>query len=207
LQPDTSLTVPRSESNLSVTEMALLGQLWEEYRPRLLAMLVRRIDPTLAVRVGPEEVLSETFIDAGRGWRGFQAQSALSAYAWLFCLARDRLIETWRRETRACRDLRRDLPWPEQSSVALGFSLIARHTGPSEAVVRSELRERMNQALAVLKDSYREVLWMRHYEQLSFAEIGQVLGVTENTATVRYVRALKRLRECWATMHGEASDP
>jgi len=167
--------------------MALLGQLWEEHRPRLLAMLSRRIDPSLAIRVDPEEVLSEAFLDADRGWRWFQSQTALSAYAWLYGLARDRLIEVWRRETRACRDLRRELPWPEQSSVALGFSLIARNTGPSEAVVRSELRERMNQALAVLKDAYREVLWMRHYEQLSFAEIGQVLGT--------------------ATMHGEAGDP
>jgi RNA polymerase sigma-70 factor (ECF subfamily) len=192
---------------LSVTEMALLGQLWEEYRPRLLAMLSRRIDPALTVRVDPEEVLADTFLDASRDWRRFRSRDDMSAYAWMYRLALDRLIETWRRETRGRRDLRRNRPWPEQSSVALGLSLVGPATSPSEAAARCELKQQMARALECLKDDYREVLWMRHSEQLSFAEVGQVLGVTENTATVRYVRALKRLRECWRALHGEDGWP
>src|SRR4029077_1772752 len=105
--------------------------------------------------------------------------------------------------TRGPRDLHRDMPWPEQSSVLLGFSLVNPGTSPSEAAARGEVRERMRRALELLKDVYREGLWMRHYEQLSFAEIGQVLGTTENAATVRYVRALKRLKESWQAIHGE----
>lgn len=166
-------------------------------------MLRRRIDPALAVRVDPEEVLADTFLDAGRDWRRFRANEEVTTYAWLYRLALDRLIEMWRRETRGRRDLRRDRPWPEQSSVAIGLSLIGPVTSPSEAAARGELKEQMPSALDELKDEYREVLWMRHSEQLSFGEIGQVLGVTENTATVRYVRALKRLRACWAALHGE----
>lgn len=196
-----------ADTPLSVTEMALLGQLWEEYRPRLLAMLRRRIDPGLAVRVDPEEVLADAFFDAGRDWRRFRSRDDLSAYAWLYRLVLDRLIETWRRETRGRRDLRRDLPWPEQSSAALGLNLVGPATSPSEAVIRGELKEQMTCALGELKDGYRDVLWMRHSEQLSFAEIGQVLGVTENNATVRYVRALKRLRACWQALHGEEGRP
>jgi RNA polymerase sigma-70 factor (ECF subfamily) len=182
---------------LSVADLALLGQLFEEHRGRLLAMLHRRIDPSVAARVGPEEVLGEAFFDAARRWRWFQGQAQVSAYAWLYRVALDRLIETWRRETRDRRDVRREMPWPEESSVVLGLQLVATGTSPSESVARGELREQMRQAVGLLKDRYREVLWMRHYEQLSFAEIGQVLGVSENNATVRYVRALKRLKECW----------
>jgi RNA polymerase sigma-70 factor (ECF subfamily) len=187
---------------LSVTDLALLGQLFEEHRDRLLAMLRRRIDPALAGRVDAEGVLAEAFLDAARRWRWFRGQSQLSGYAWLYRVARDRLIETWRRETRGRRDVRREMPWPEESSVVLGLQLVATGTSPSEAVARGELRERMRQAVGLLRDSYREVLWMRNYEGLSFAEIGQVLGVSKNNATVRYVRALKRLKECWDGLPG-----
>ena len=69
---------------LSVTDLALLGQLFEEHRGRLLAMLGRRIDPSLAARVAPEEVLGEAFLDAARRWRWFRGQTAVSGYAWLY---------------------------------------------------------------------------------------------------------------------------
>jgi DNA-directed RNA polymerase specialized sigma24 family protein len=96
---------------LSVADLALLGRLFEERRGRLLAMLRRRIDPSVAARVGPEEVLGEASLDAARRWRWFQGQAQVSAYAWLYRVARDRLIEAWRRETRGRRDVRREMPW------------------------------------------------------------------------------------------------
>jgi hypothetical protein len=71
--------------------MALLGQLWAESRPRLLAMLRRRIDPGLAARIDPEGVLNEASLDAARDWGRFQARPGLSAYAWLYRVALDRL--------------------------------------------------------------------------------------------------------------------
>ena len=181
----------------SITGMALLYQHWEECRGRLLGMLKRRIDPSLAVRVDPEEVLSETFLDAVNDWPRFHAQTAITAYPWLYRLARDRLIETWRKETRGRRDLRREMSWPEASSIALGIKLMDAGTSPSEGVVRGELQSRMQQVLGGLKERDRDVLWMRHADQLPFAEIGLILDITENAATVRYVRALKRLKEMW----------
>ena len=189
--------MPLRPTPLSVTDRALLGQLWDECRPRLLAMLRRRIDPSLAVRVDPEEVLSETFLDAATDYPRFRAQAAITGFAWLYRLALDRLIETWRRETRGVRDLRREMPWPEESSVLLGMNLMDAGTSPSEGVVRGELQARMQQTLGRLKHEYREVLWLRHAEQMPFAEIAQIFHVTENAATVRYVRALRRIREFW----------
>jgi RNA polymerase sigma-70 factor (ECF subfamily) len=187
----------------SVTDFALLGQFFDDYRPRLLAMLRRRIDPRLAVRVDPEEVLAEAFLDARRRWPQFRDRGSASAYAWLYRVTFDRLIETWRHQTRGRRDLHRDLPWPEESSVLMGLSLVNPGTSPSEAVARGELRERMQQAIELLKDDDREVLWMRQYEQLTFGEIGQVLDISEDAATLRYVRALKRLKKAWQAMHPE----
>src|SRR5437899_10480846 len=106
----------------------------------------------------------------------------------------DRLIEAWRRETRARRDLKHDMPWPERSSAELGLGLVNPGTSPSQAAVRAELQQRMRQTMQLLGTRDQEILWMRHYDQLSFKEAASVLGVTESAATLRYVRALKRLK-------------
>jgi RNA polymerase sigma-70 factor (ECF subfamily) len=184
----------------SLADMAALGKLLEEHRPRLLAMLRRRIDPALAARVSPEDVCSETFLAARRRWATFNAEAP---YPWLYRLALDCLIEAWRRETRGCRDLHRDLPWPEASSLQLGLRLVDRATTPGAALSLEELRERMRRTLQLLKDGERDILWMRHYDGLSFKDAALVLGVTENAATVRYVRALRKLKDLWLKLNPE----
>src|SRR5713226_7639927 len=81
----------------SVTDMAMLGKLFEQHQPKLLAMVQRRLDPALAARISPEDILSDAFLEARRKWTAFQAQSALSPYAWLYQIVKDSLIEAWRR--------------------------------------------------------------------------------------------------------------
>jgi len=181
----------------SLSDMAALGQLFEQHRANLLAMLIRRIDPRLNVRLDPQEILSDAFLRAGGKWTEFTAQSKMTPYAWLYRIALDCLLEAWRRESRDCRDLRKELPMPEGSSFQLGLCMVETGTSPSDAVVRGELIAQVQQGLALLKPGDREILWMRHNDQLSFAEIGAVLSVTENTATVRYARALRKMKELW----------
>jgi RNA polymerase sigma-70 factor (ECF subfamily) len=181
--------------------LADVGRLLEEHRPELLAMLQRRIDPHLAVRLDPEDVLGEAFLQAQRRWEWFQEQEGLTAYVWLYGIARDCLREAWRRESRDCRDNRRDLPFPEESSLQLAMSLFQKGQSPAEQAAREELRECMRRALQLLGEADRDLLWMRNYDQLSFAEIAQLLGVKENAAAVRYVRALKRLRLLWEKLY------
>ena len=184
-----------SQPPRSLAEVAELSELLESNRPRLLAMLQRRIDPALAKRVSPEDILAQAFLQARHRWAAFCSQPVMTPYAWLYRQVLDCLFEAWRRETRACRDLHRDLPWPDQSSVQLGLSLIAPGTSPSQALARKELVEQVRQALQALKPAHREILWMRHFDQLAFKEIAEVLGITAGTANVRYVRALARLKE------------
>jgi RNA polymerase sigma-70 factor (ECF subfamily) len=185
----------------SVADLAALGKLLEEHRPQLLAMLQRRIDPALSARLGPEDILSDAFLQARCKWQDYKHQSAVSPYAWLYRITLDCLIEAWRRETRERRHPKRAMPWPDQSSVQLGLGLVSPGTSPSEAAVREELQRRMRQALALLKDADREILWMRHYDQLSFKEAALVLGIKESAATLRYVRAVERLKKLWQQLH------
>jgi RNA polymerase sigma-70 factor, ECF subfamily len=188
-------------SMLSLADLAALGKLFEEHRPRLLAMLKRRIDPALAVRLDPEELLNEAVFLAQSKWAWFKEQQSLTPYAWLYGTARDCLIEAWRRHSRGVRDLRRDLPWPEESSIQLLHGLVNTGTSPSAALARAELRQDVRNVLSMLKDKDREILGMRHFDELSFAEAAEVLGISENAATVRYVRALRRLKDLWQQLH------
>src|SRR5438552_17586548 len=111
----------RDESSLpsTIADMAALGQLFEEHRPKLLAMVQKRLDPALSARIDAEDILSEAFLEARRKWKTFKKQSAMTPYAWLYRIVLDRYIEVWRRENRGRRDLDRDMPWPERSSVQL----------------------------------------------------------------------------------------
>jgi RNA polymerase sigma-70 factor (ECF subfamily) len=177
--------------------MAALGQLFEELRPRLLEMLRWRMDPVLATRVDAEDILNDAFIRAQCRWREFRQQPKTTPDAWLFGMVRDTMIETWRRETRQQRDRRREMPWPEQSSIQLGLRLVSAGTTPTAAARRAELRRRVEHVMSLLGDTDREILWMRHFGQLSFKEVADVLSITPNAANVRYARALLRLKDLW----------
>ena len=177
--------------------MAALGQLFEELRPKLLEMLRWRMDPVLATRIDPEDILNDAYLRARGRWMQFREQPKTTPAAWLFGMVRDTMIETWRRETRQQRDLRREMPWPEQSSIQLGLRLVSAGTTPSAAARRAELRRQVEQVMSLLGDTDREILWMRHFGQLSFKEVAAVLSIKPNAANVRYARALLRLKDLW----------
>ena len=98
--------------------------------------------------------------------------SGMSAYAWLYGIARDCLIDAWRRETReGARPTHREMPWPEQSSVQLGLSLAGTGTTPTEAVVREELRQQICRALDMLARPTEKILWIRDVDSISFRDV------------------------------------
>jgi RNA polymerase sigma-70 factor (ECF subfamily) len=187
----------------SVADLAALGKLLEEHRGRLLAMIERRLDPALRARVSPEDIFQEASLVAQRHYARFKADGQMTPYAWLYRLALDALLEAWRRHSRSPRDVVRDVPLPEQSSIQLGLGLVHTGTSPSSAVAREELRQRVRQVVELLKEKDRQLLSMRHQDGLAHQEIAQVLGVSENAAMVRYTRALKRFKDLWQHLHPE----
>jgi RNA polymerase sigma-70 factor (ECF subfamily) len=199
---------PNEQPPLStVVDLAILGRLFEEHRPKLLAAVQRRIDPALVGRIDAEGVVNDAFLVARRKWPGFEERSAASTYAWLYKIVRDCLRDAWRRETRDRRDGRQDMPWPDRSSVQMGLRLVGSASSPSEAAVRAEQAERVRQVLSMLKGSDREILWLRHNDDLTFPEAAYVLGINESAATLRYWRALKRFKKLWQKLNPDESRP
>jgi RNA polymerase sigma-70 factor (ECF subfamily) len=198
------LPPPPDAAALSVADLAELGAVFEAHWDRLVAIARRRLDDRLAAGTDPEDVVSQAFLDARRKWGAYRARRPVSEFVWLYGLVADRVVATWRAATRERRDVLRNVPWPDRPSIDLGFRLVAAGAGPGTEAERKEAADLMRQAIARLKDADRDVIMLRGYDELGFKEIGELLGVTENTATVRYVRALRRLKAEWHALAGRS---
>jgi RNA polymerase sigma-70 factor (ECF subfamily) len=185
---------------------------WRElvgrHHGRLRRMVALRLDPRLRGRVDPSDVLQETYLDAARRLDDYLRDRPLPFFLWLRQLAGTRLAKLNRYHFRAARrDARREVPLfaggvPGASSVALADQLLASGSRPSETAARGELRERLLDALEQMDPLDREVLALRHFEQLTNSETARALGLTSGAASKRYVRALEKLRALLAGAGG-----
>jgi RNA polymerase sigma-70 factor (ECF subfamily) len=177
------------------------SRLLATHHPRLRRMVVLRLDPRLQGRIDPSDVLQETYLDAALHLADYLRQPTLPFYLWLRLLTAHHLgrvhrqhLGTQRRD--AGRDLSLDqFGVPGASSAALAAQLLGRECRPSEAAGRAELRQRLQDALNRMDPIDREVLTLRHFEQLTRAETAQALGISEAAAGKRYLRALARLKD------------
>jgi RNA polymerase sigma-70 factor (ECF subfamily) len=172
-------------------------ELLMRYRQRLRNMIRLRMDRRLAARVDPSDLVQETLVEAVQKLSEYLRHRPLPFYPWLRQLACERLIDLHRRHIQAKkRSVRREEPppLPDESAEQLADQLVARSNSPSSRMRRSELRTRMRVALAHLPEHDRELLVLRHLEQLSTPEIAAILGISEGAFYTRHVRALERLR-------------
>jgi RNA polymerase sigma-70 factor (ECF subfamily) len=173
-----------------------LAALFDYYRPRLRQMLRLRMDGRMAARIDASDVLQEAYLDAARQVQGYLQQPKVAIYVWLRELAWERLLNLQRQHLGAkCRAVQREVPLPLESSAHLAKALLAQGPSPSQALLQEELRRRLQQALEKLEPADREVILMRHYEDMTNGEVAQALGLSASGATMRYGRALFRLKE------------
>src|SRR5262249_20936896 len=158
-----------------------------------------RLDRRLAARVDPSDVVQEVLAEADQKLDRYLRERSLPFYPWLRQLALERLTVLHRRHVRAARrSVRREEPdrlaLPDESLAALAERLVTSATSPSQQLLRQERRQRVLQALGLLPERDREVLVLRHLEQLSVADTAEVLGISAGAVKTRHVRALDRLR-------------
>lgn len=169
------------------------------HRTRLRQMVAIYLDRRLAARVDPSDVVQEALAAAARGLDDYLRERPLPFYPWLRQFAWQRLLQLHRHHIHAQRrsvdrEEPRGMPIPDQSADFLADRLIADGTSPSRRMIRDELCRRVREALDRLAPRDREVLVMRHLEEMRSAEIGAVLGISEGAVRVRHLRALTKLR-------------
>lgn len=175
-------------------------ELLEQHRPRLLRMVRLRLSRLLQCRIDEEDILQEALVDVARKLPDYLQNPAAPFYLWLRQLVLLKLAEVHRQHLGVQkRDAGREISiysgaLPEADSVSLAAQLLGSLTSPSQAAIKAERRLRLQEALNSMDTLDREVLALRHLEQLSNVETAEVLGLSPSGATARHMRALKRLR-------------
>ncbi len=185
------------------------GQLLEQHRDRLRRMIAFRLDDRLRGRLDPSDVIQEAYLDASSHLDEYLQNPTMPFALWLRFLTGQKLLELHRYHlgTQA-RDAGREVSafrgsLPEASSVVLAAHLADQLTTPSEAAIRAERQRLLQNALDRMDPLDREVLVLRHFEQLSNGEAAQVLGLDKSAASKRYSRALLRLKGILTALSGD----
>lgn len=189
-----------------------LAELFVQQRDRLRRMVEVRLDRRAAGRVDASDVLQETFLEAERRLKQYLADPPMSPFLWLRFLVSHRLMAVHRRHLGVqMRSAKREVSLHRRflaptDSTSLSQHLVGRLTSPSLAAVRGEMHERLRELIDSLEPLDREILSLRHYEELTNREAAQELGITEEAASKRYVRALGRLRAVLSASPGFLDD-
>ena len=188
-------------------EAALLD-LFTRHRDRLKRMVKLRLDRRLQGRIDASDVLQEASIDVVRRAAEYMARPSMPAFLWLRWITGERLLSLHRRHLGSkVRDAGLEVSLhhgalPQATSVSLAAMLLGRLTSPTRAAQRAELQLRLQDALNAMDPVDREILTLRHFEDLNNNETAQVLGISKTAASNRYIRALKRLKDALAGMQG-----
>ena len=183
-----------------------LEDLFSRHRERLARMVRVRLDWRLKSRVGEDDVLQEVYLEAARRLSEYLKEPKVPFFVWLRFLVGQKLVDLQRFHLGAkARDARREVrlhgrAMPEATSADLAQQLLGTQTSPSEVVQRAELKLKLEEALDQMDPIDREVLILRHYENLTHEEVAHELSIKRPAAIQRYVRALKRIQKILAAM-------
>jgi RNA polymerase sigma-70 factor, ECF subfamily len=184
-----------------------LAALFTRNCERLKRMVRLRLDRRLSGRVDASDVLQEAYLEAHKRLADY-SEKEMPFFLWLRLVTGQKLTDVHRQHLGAkMRDAGLEVSLyqgalPQASSVSLAAQLLGRLTSPSVAAVRAEMQLKLQEALNGMDPLDREVLALRHFEELSNSEVAAVLGLTKTAASNRYLRALKRLKAILATLPG-----
>jgi RNA polymerase sigma-70 factor, ECF subfamily len=181
-------------------EARAVERLLETHREPLRRMIGLRLDPALAGRVDASDIVQDVLLEAHRRLSDYLRNPTMPFHLWLRHIAKDHVIDAHRRHRLAQRrSLDREQPivpaaLADHSSYELAGQILDQEPTPASAAIRHELQKRLDSAVAALDEDDREIILMRHGEQLSNQDVAAALGLSEAAASMRYLRAVRRLR-------------
>jgi RNA polymerase sigma-70 factor, ECF subfamily len=182
-------------------DSAAVGEIFALHRERLRRMVDMRLDRRLQGRIDASDVIQEAHMEVAERLPEYLSDPKLPLFLWLRLVVGERMAKlhrthlgTQKRDAALEVSIFREA-LPAASSAALAAHLLGKHTSPTQAAVRAERLMRLQEAINSLDPIDREILSLRHFEELSRGEAAQALGIEEAAAAKRYVRAMKRLKD------------
>jgi RNA polymerase sigma-70 factor (ECF subfamily) len=193
-------------------DQAVVNEIFTRQQARLRRMVELRLDRRLQTRIDASDVIQDAYVEVVRRLDEYLRDPVYPLFLWLRLIVGERLLKLHRHHLGTqMRDAGREVSiyrgaLPAATSAALAAQLLGKHTSPTQASVRAERMLRLQEALNTPDPIDREVLSLRHFEELTLAETALTLEIAEPAAAKRYIRALKRLKTVLATMPGGAED-
>ncbi len=181
-------------------DSSAIDELLDRHRNSLRRMVDFRLDGKIKRRIDVSDVVQDVLVEASRRLQDYLANPTMAFHLWIRQIAKDRIIDAHRRHrVSAKRSVDREQPLAaapvDQSTMELAGQLCDPQLTPAAAATQRELSIHVQAAIEHLDENDRDIILMRHYEQLSNQEIAVALELTEPAASMRYLRALKRLRK------------
>ena len=182
-----------------------VNRLLDRHREAVRRMVQMRLDQAVARRVDASDVVQDVLLEASQRLSDYIRSPSMPFHLWLRQLAKDRIIDMHRRHRAAQRrsvDREQNMSSfasDDQSAADLTALLRDAELTPAASALRKEMEERFVLALDQLDESDREIVIMRHFEHLGNGEVAEALGLSAPAAGMRYLRAIRRLRELLGT--------
>jgi RNA polymerase sigma-70 factor (ECF subfamily) len=178
----------------------LLGRIFEDYRSRLEKIVAFRLDSSFRSRLDPADVVQESYFEIARRIPEYAASQGVPLFIWMRQRVLQTMIDLQRSHSREKRSVHRESRLPEprfnqSTSLSIARMLMDDLPSPSQAAMLHEEHEHLRSALDSMNEIDREILAMRHFEQLTNSEVAQVLRLSPTAASNRYVRAAARLSD------------
>ncbi|TWT94450.1 RNA polymerase sigma factor CnrH [Stieleria varia] len=189
-----------------------LAEVFSQCQDRLRRIIRFRLDYRIAGRISDSDVLQESYLAAAKRLQHFAADSEMDPFLWLRLITSQKLVDLHRQHVAAeRRDVRREIsiadqPMSAATSVAIAAHLIGGDPTASKLLEQAERINRLEQTLNEMDATDREVIALRHFEELSNVETAAVLGIEPPAASKRYVRAMRRLSELMASLQPSQSE-
>ena len=202
---------PSLDQRLRNGDTQALAELFTQERERLWRGIHFRMAEALRGRLEPDDVLQEAFLAASQRLNHYAESPATSPFIWLRMIVNQTLVDLHRQHLGAQRrDAAREVsldgtPFAQATSASVAIQLVGLFTSPSGAAQRADVLSLVQSAIEQMDPIDREVLALRHFEELSNSEVAETLGIEQKAASIRYVRALRRLKEILAQVPGISS--
>lgn len=197
---DDDITLLRRDAEVDLDDENV-ASIFLKYRHQLERMIEFRIDQRIRSRIDAHDVLQESFLEIKNRYREFIVNPGVSFFVWIRKITYQVLIDSQRRHFRQKRGVQNEVQLANvgndmsDASQLMARELIGQLTSPSEAAIKAEELERMHAALESMNETDREILALRHFEQLSNADVAQIIGIKPAAASNRYIRAITKLGE------------